>query len=295
MQWQVWCRPDRTSLPHGCLLILRRLPCPQWCPKDPSRALLLDSEGSLFMLSRPEGPSSSCSEILVVQDSALSCASWSLDGASLLCGTTDGRAVRYAAEAGSAVQALAGPPSEAHLCCVQPLNEHFTLLGFGQEDESAVAAVHLQSAEVQDCGTMCFVCSPREDPHGGDSPPRRRIHVATLPEWRMAVVCTSDSDEVSYIGSRNREPQRWQRWTLPDEEGPPAVPPFEDSDQGIFEDQYIMGLAVDLTNTGRLTLIAGARVCHIAHLLPPASRTHRPLCPVPQARSSSRHLPSCGL
>ena len=44
---------------------------------------------------------------------------------------------------------------------------------------------------------------------------------------------------------------------LPDEEGPPAVPPFESPDGEIFEDQYIMGLALDLTNTERVTLIAG--------------------------------------
>ena len=74
----------------------------------------------------------------------------------------------------------------------------------------------------------------------------------------MGVVCTSDSDQVVSFGSRKGgEAQRWQRWVLPDEEGPPAVPPFESADGEIFEDQYIVGLALDVTNTERIALIAG--------------------------------------
>ena len=39
--------------------------------------------------------------------------------------------------------------------------------------------------------------------------------------------------------------------------GPPAIPPFESADGDVFEDQFIVGLALDRTNTERLTLIAG--------------------------------------
>ena len=50
---------------------------------------------------------------------------------------------------------------------------------------------------------------------------------------------------------------RWQRWVLLDEEGPPAVPWFESDDGEVNEEQFITGLALDFTNTERLTLIAG--------------------------------------
>ena len=72
----------------------------------------------------------------------------------------------------------------------------------------------------------------------------------------MAVVCSSDSDEVCCLGSRKAGAnQLWQRWNLPDEEGPPSIPTFERDD--LFEDQYVMGLALDLVNQEQLTLVAG--------------------------------------
>ena len=75
-------------------------------------------------------------------------------------------------------------------------------------------------------GDACFALG-RDDPDGGDDPPPRGFYAVAVPEWRMAVVCTSDSDQVVPCGSRKAgEAQRWQRWVLPDEEGPPAVPPW---------------------------------------------------------------------
>ena len=67
-----------------------------------------------------------------------------------------------------------------------------------------------------------------------------------------------DSDGVCCLGSRKGgEAQRWQKWTLPDEEGPPSVPMFERDD--VSEDQWVMGLGFDYGNQEQLVVVAGAR------------------------------------
>jgi hypothetical protein len=55
-----------------------------------------------------------------------------------------------------------------------------------------------------------------------------------------------------------RKDFNWQRWTLRDEDTPPSVPTFDDEANGVgVEDQYVMGLALDLTGTEQVGLIAG--------------------------------------
>ena len=142
---------------------------------------------------------------------------------------------------------------------ITPLNERFTLLGYhrGFDDDPYFAVRDGNDNTLQMCGDAFFSLG-REDPDGGDDPPPRRFYAVNIPEWRMAIACTSDSDQVISFGSRKGgTAQRWQRWVLPDEEGPPAIPPFESADGDVFEDQFIVGLALDRTNTERLTLIAG--------------------------------------
>ena len=154
------------------------------------------------------------------------------------------------------------------LVLVRTLGERFVLVAYeAPDDDPFFAALDVQKAaaaargegdepELHEAG---FACIPmgREAEDGGLQP--RAYHVVTLADWRMGVVCTSDSEEVLCLGSRKPgEGQRWQRWILPDEEGPPSVPTFDLEDDAV-EDQFVMGLALDLNSRERPVLIAGVR------------------------------------
>ena len=88
----------------------------------------------------------------------------------------------------------------------------------------------------------------REPPDGADEPPRR-VHAVGIPDWRMTVVCTSDSDEVFSLGARDGKKMRWQRWILPDEEGPPLCRRLR-VQTAIFSRSVVMGLGLDLWARG---------------------------------------------
>jgi hypothetical protein len=189
--------------------------------------------------------------------------SWQLDGRALLCGTADGKLLSLSLDGSTDAQQLASLAAEeagdgAELTLIRPLDDRRVLLGYHnpqtlvEQDPSYFAVFDRQHGAIQQCGSSCFPLGREED----GEPPPRSFHCVHVPEWRMAVVCSTDSDEVCSYGSRKPgEAQRWQRWELPDEEGPPGVPTFEVGD--VFEDQFIMGLALDLSNEERLVLIAG--------------------------------------
>ena len=238
----------------------------RWHPTDATRALALDSAGAL-QVATIASSGSAIQLSSVVTDQTHCTAEWNVEGSSVVCGTADGRLVRY-----TPTQSGSSPPCEplaasvpnesdaARVCMLRPLNERFVLLGCGDDGADPSFCVvdrapSADSATIQDCGEACMPLG-REPPDGADEPPRR-VHAVGIPDWRMTVVCTSDSDEVFSLGARDGKKMRWQRWILPDEEGPPAVPPFESADGDIFEDQFVMGLGLDLVNTERLVLIAG--------------------------------------
>ena len=153
------------------------------------------------------------------------------------------------------------PPLPATRCpprssCVCPLNNRFLLLVLDRSDDEqffpVCSALDLEAGDLHECGACC-IPGMRTDAAG--QTPRRRFFCQVLPDWRMAVICSSDSDEVCCIGSRNAKSPRWQKWDLPDQEGPPSIPMFEHGDES--GDQFVMGLALDLVNQEQLALIAG--------------------------------------
>ena len=190
-------------------------------------------------------------------------ACWSSDGGTIFCGTPGGQLTKLSADGEPQPMAPFTLPSDvlptAELTCVCPLSSRFLLLVHDRTDDEQffpfLSALDLEAGALHECGACC-IPGMRADPSGRT--PRRRFFCRVLPEWRMAVVCSSDSDEVCCIGSRNAKTPRWQRWNLPDEEGPPSIPMFEHGDEA--GDQYVMGLALDLVNQEQLALIAGEEV-----------------------------------
>jgi len=188
---------------------------------------------------------------------ALCSACWSLDGSAIFCGCQTGqlRKVGIGGES-QAVPPMAlpkdvQPGAEANF--VWPLNERFLLVVHAADPFPFFSVLDLDGGTLHECGSCCI---PGRDYETTEHVPRTRFFCHVLPEWRMAVVCSSDSDEVCCLGSRKAGAnQLWQRWNLPDEEGPPSIPTFERDD--LFEDQYVMGLALDLVNQEQLTLVAG--------------------------------------
>ena len=189
-------------------------------------------------------------------------ACWSADGSAIFCGCQNGQLRKLGATAGDSqpVPPIALPQDvqpEAELNFVWPLNERFMLVVHERAADPQFfpffSVVDLDAGALQECGSCCI---PGMRDYETEPTPRRRFFCRVLPEWRMAVVCSSDSDEVCVLGSRKAGAnQQWQRWNLPDEEGPPSIPTFERDDQ--FEDQYVMGLAFDLVNQEQLILVAG--------------------------------------
>ena len=188
---------------------------------------------------------------------AVCSACWSLDGSAIFCGCQTGqlRKVGIGGESQSvppmALPNDVQPGAEANF--VWPLNERFLLVVHAADPFPFFSVLDLDGGTLHECGSCCI---PGRDYETTEHVPRTRFFCHVLPEWRMAVVCSSDSDEVCCLGSRKAGAnQLWQRWNLPDEEGPPSIPTFERDD--LFEDQYVMGLALDLVNQEQLTLVAG--------------------------------------
>ena len=76
----------------------------------------------------------------------------------------------------------------------------------GALDLTKVAAGGAPTA-VQECGQILYPLGREVD----GEPARRRLHCVSIPAWRMAVICSSDSDAVVSVGSRRPPPeQRWQ-------------------------------------------------------------------------------------
>ena len=188
---------------------------------------------------------------------AVCSACWSLDGSAIFCGCQTGQLRKLGIGGESqAVPTIAlpkdvQPGAEANF--VWPLNERFLLVVHAADPFPFFSVLDLDGGTLHECGSCCI---PGRDYETMEHVPRTRFFCYVLPEWRMAVVCSSDSDEVCCLGSRKADAnQQWQRWNLPDEEGPPSIPTFERGD--LFEDQYVMGMALDLVNKEQLTLVAG--------------------------------------
>ena len=249
----------------------------EWSPAPGAlRALALDDQGELHVMTFALPGSAAATCCCVARDPTLCSAAWASDGQSLICFTNVGQVVRFAPEDGARRVTLADAPhasigGPAKLGLVRPLavkagdplvERPVVLLAYEPMDEPdapKVAALDLADGRLQVCeGVACIPCMPaREDPSSGQ-PPRRRFHAITLPFWRLAVAFSSDSWDVCCVGMRNPKDFNWQRWTLRDEDGAPSVPTFEDEANGVgLEDQYVMGLALDLTGTEQVGLIAG--------------------------------------
>ena len=185
-----------------------------WSPAEAGKALALDEDGALSVLSLAEGAAAGFAPGALTIASANVCyACFSLDGTTLLCGMADGKLVRYPVSGGAADE-LSGPPAEASegsLRLILPLTDKRVLCGYHRaDDDPYFALVDVTTGAMQECGDACFGLG-REDPDGGDEPPPRAFYAVGLPDWRMAVVCTSDSDQVVSFGSRKGgEQQRWQ-------------------------------------------------------------------------------------
>ena len=202
-------------------------------------------------------PFAQCPRMMAPSTDAVRSACWSLDGSAIFCGCQTGqlRKVGIGGES-QAVPTMAlpsdvEPGAEANF--VWPLNERFLLVVHAADPFPFFSVLDLDAGTLHECGSCCI---PGRDYETTEHAPRTRFFCQVLPEWRMAVVCSSESDEVCCLGSRKAGAnQLWQRWNLPDEEGPPSIPTFERDD--LFEDQYVMGLALDLVNQEQLTLVAG--------------------------------------
>jgi len=236
----------------------------QLSPTDPSLGLALGADGSVVLLSIA-GESVTDTRLELAQ--AVSSIAWSFDGAHVWCGCADGTLLRCAPSAAAEPATYLSPLdelSEHRLCTVSPVSVRYLLLGFDPPDaftEPAIRVIDVSvpagAAQPQQCAVSLFPLGrePGTADVGGSA--TRRLHVASLPAWRLAVVCSSDSDGVCCVGSRKGgEAQRWQKWTLPDEEGPPSVPMFERGDES--GDQWMMGLGFDYGNEEQLVVVAGA-------------------------------------
>ena len=224
----------------------------QWSPVG-ERLFLLDAEGLRLIETTPfaERPR------MAPGTDAVSSACWSLDGSAIFCGCQTGQLRRLGIGGESQAVPQIALPKDVQLGAeanfVWPLNERFLLVVHAADPFPFFSALDLEGGTLHKCGSCCI---PGRDYETAVHVPRTRFFCHVLPEWRMAVVCSSDSDEVCCLGSRKAGAnQLWQRWNLPDEEGPPSIPTFERDD--LFEDQYVMGLALDLVNQEQLTLVAG--------------------------------------
>eukprot|EP00967_Tisochrysis_lutea_P039945 scaffold47909_cov30-Tisochrysis_lutea.AAC.1 len=249
----------------------------QTSPTDPHSAVTISAVGDAILLCihSNDGGINQLKLALPMNSLARS-VGWSTSGANLFVGCTDGSVVRCSVTAPSTEgERLLAPPSgldNHEVTLVSTISERFVLLGYDLPDvlrkedpytEPAVRVLDVKAAgdgageevALHECAAGLFA-GVREPGEADGELARRRLHCASLPAWRLAVVCSSDSDAVSCIGSRKGgETQRWQKWTLPDEEGPPSVPTFELGD--VFEDQYIMGLGFDFGNEEQLVVVAG--------------------------------------
>ena len=233
----------------ACLAVL------QWSPMSPARLLMLDTAGLRLIECAP------FAELALAAAGKPCSACWSSDGRAIFCGSPSGQLTKLSATGELQPMTPLTLPSDvlptAELSCVCPLSSRFLLLVHDRSDDDPrifpfFSVLDLEAGELHECGACC-IPGMRTDPAG--QTPRRRFFCRVLPDWRMAVVCSSDSDEVCCIGSRNAKSPRWQKWTLPDEEGPPSIPMFEHGDE--CGDQFVMGLALDLVNQEQLALIAG--------------------------------------
>jgi hypothetical protein len=249
----------------------------QTSPTAPGQAAAVGSGVAVLLSVRTGDASVSETKLALPAGSLARSVCWGTDGTCIYIGCADGSVVRCAVSGAVAEPfvLVMPPPSELaghEVTLLSPLSDRFLLLGFDlpdaqrQEDaftEPEVRVLDLDAPAGQGVEGALHSCAAglfaggREPSAADGALARRRLHCASLAEWRMAVVCSSDSDAVSVIGSRKPgEGQRWQKWTLPDEEGPPSVPTFEPGGD-VFEDQYVMGLGIDLGNEEQIVVVAG--------------------------------------
>ena len=256
----------------------------QWSPDQPGRAASLRADGALALLDvvpgTPVGSASTVRERQLAQDATFRSICWGADNLQLWCGHSDGTLSRFDTCAAAALPTRhtvqftlpEGIEMSAEVSLVQRLSASHLLLGFDSplqpnQVDPKLVAIELNAnlggdgappivISVHEIATALFPLFREPSKAADGAPLRRRLHAVVLPEWRMAIACSSDSDAVCCIGSRRPGvAQRWQKWTLPDEEGPPSVPIFECGDT--FEDQFVAGIALDLTNRERLVAVAG--------------------------------------
>lgn len=248
----------------------------QTSPTAPGQAAAVGAGAAVLLSVRTGEGSVSETKLPLPAGSVARSVGWSSDGACIYVGCGDGSVVRSSISAAVAepfVVVLA-PPADLpghEVTLISPISDRFLLLGFDlpdkQRKEDAFTEPEVRVLDLHDgtgtggagalhrCAAGLFPGGREPGPADGELA-RRRLYCAVLPEWRLAVVCSSDSDAVSCIGSRKAgEGQRWQKWTLPDEEGPPSVPTFERGD--VFEDQYVVGMGFDVGNEEQIVVVAG--------------------------------------
>lgn len=257
----------------------------QWSPNQPERAAVLGADGMLSLLDMEPGAApgtaATVREQQLIEDVGLRSICWAAKGQCLWCGHADGTLSRFDTSAAALPplqQAVRfafpeGIETPSEVSFVHRLSASHLLLGIDRplepnEVHPNFIAVELNTdldsgsvlppvaISVHEIATALFPLFRELAETAVGAPLRRRLHAVALPDWRMAVTCSSDSDAVCCLGSRRPgAAQRWQKWTLPDEEGPPSIPTFESGDG--FEEQFVAGMALDLTNTERLVAVAG--------------------------------------
>ena len=148
-----------------------------------------------------------------------------------------------------------GASAEAQLRLVFPLNAGLCRLATSRMTQATTPLCLRRrvTAVINRAGTRLCLCVPWPETQTAgatctSSVPR--CHTAGLAHGRRL----RRTRTRCAAGSRPA-PQRYRG--AADEEGPPAGPPLESSDGEIFEDQFVTGLALDVTNTERLTLTVG--------------------------------------
>lgn len=140
---------------------------------------------------------------------AVRSACWSLDGSAIFCGCQTGqlRKVGIGGES-QAVPTMAlpsdvEPGAEANF--VWPLNERFLLVVHAADPFPFFSVLDLDAGTLHECGSCCI---PGRDYETTEHAPRTRFFCQVLPEWRMAVVCSSESDEgvLSRLTQGRRKP-----------------------------------------------------------------------------------------
>ena len=142
----------------------------EWSPAPGAlRALALDDQGELHVMTFALPGSAGASCCCVARDPTLCSAAWASDGQSLICGTDVGQVVRFAPEDGARCVALADAPhasigGPAKLGLVRPLavkagdplvERPVVLLAYEPTDEPdapKVAALDLAEGQLQGCG-----------------------------------------------------------------------------------------------------------------------------------------------